>query len=143
MGCYGIGTGRTAAAAIEQNHDENGIIWPMPLAPFQVAVLPLQVQDPEVAAAAEELYSSLVEMGVEALLDDRNERAGIKFKDIDLIGLPLRVSVSKKTLAQGKAEFKRRDQKGYSDDGPVRGARPDKADQGRDADKTVMMESWE
>ncbi|MFH1135873.1 MAG: proline--tRNA ligase [Pseudomonadota bacterium] len=114
MGCYGIGTGRTAAAAIEQNHDENGIIWPMPLAPFEVAVLPLQAQDPEVMAAAEKIYNSLLDLGVEALLDDRDERAGIKFKDADLIGLPLRVSVSKKTLAQGQAEFKRRDQREIS-----------------------------
>ena len=108
MGCYGIGTGRTVAASIEQNHDGNGIIWPMPLAPFEVSVLPLQAQDENVMAAAEKLYDELNSLGVETILDDRNERAGIKFKDTDLIGIPLRVSVSKKTLAENKAEFKER-----------------------------------
>ncbi|MEW5722426.1 MAG: proline--tRNA ligase [Thermodesulfobacteriota bacterium] len=108
MGSYGIGTGRTVAAAIEQNHDENGIIWPMPLAPFEAVVLPLQAQDEAVMKAAEELYQALLSLGVETLLDDRDERAGIKFKDADLIGLPLRVAVSRKTLAAGRVEFKER-----------------------------------
>ncbi len=108
MGCYGIGTGRTVAAAVEQNHDENGIIWPMPLAPFQVSILPLQFHDEAVNKAAEDLYRSLLDLGVEALLDDRKERAGIKFKDADLIGIPLRLAVSKKTLAAGQCEFKER-----------------------------------
>jgi prolyl-tRNA synthetase len=111
MGCYGIGTGRTVAAAIEQNHDENGIIWPMPLAPFHVVILPLQFHDDAVNRAAEDLYVSLLDLGVEALLDDREERAGIKFKDADLIGIPLRLAVSKKTLAAGRCEFKERRQK--------------------------------
>jgi prolyl-tRNA synthetase len=108
MGCYGIGIGRTVAASIEQNHDESGIIWPMPLAPFEVTVLPLQAQDPEIMAAAEKLYQDLLGLGVEALLDDRDERAGIKFKDADLVGIPFRVSVSRKSLAAGQVEFKER-----------------------------------
>ena len=108
MGSYGIGVGRTVAASIEQNHDENGIIWPMPIAPFEAAVLPLQAQDPEVMKAAEKLYVELQALGVEVILDDRDERAGIKFKDADLIGIPLRLSVSRKTLAENKAEFKER-----------------------------------
>jgi prolyl-tRNA synthetase len=108
MGTYGIGTGRTVAAAVEQNHDENGIIWPMPLAPFQVTILPLQFHDEAVNKAAEDLYTSLLDLGVDALLDDREERAGIKFKDADLIGIPLRLAVSKKTLAAGQCEFKER-----------------------------------
>jgi prolyl-tRNA synthetase len=108
MGCYGIGPARTLAASIEQNHDENGIIWPMPLAPYDVIVLPLQMQDESVVEAAEALYHTLTASGFEVLLDDRNERAGIKFKDADLIGIPLRLAVSRKTLADGKVEFKQR-----------------------------------
>ncbi|MEW6266847.1 MAG: proline--tRNA ligase [Thermodesulfobacteriota bacterium] len=108
MGCYGIGVGRTAAAAIEQNHDAEGIIWPVPLAPFEAVVLPLQVQDEAVRDAAEKLYNSLLNQGVETLLDDRDERPGIKFKDADLIGFPFRLAVSRKTLAQNKVEFKER-----------------------------------
>lgn len=108
MGCYGIGPGRTMAAAIEQNHDNNGIIWPMPLAPFEITVLPLQVHDDEVMQAATKLYEKLLGSGLDALLDDRDERAGIKFKDADLIGIPLRLAVSKKTLANNQVEFKAR-----------------------------------
>ncbi len=108
MGCYGIGIGRTVAASIEQNHDDNGIIWPMPLAPFEAVVMPLQAQDDEVRQAAEELYRALLALGVEALLDDREERPGIKFKDADLIGIPLRLAVSRKTLAENRCEFKER-----------------------------------
>jgi prolyl-tRNA synthetase len=108
MGCYGIGLGRTVAASIEQNHDRDGIIWPMALAPFQVALLPLQVQSAEVMSAAEALYGELTSLGVETLLDDRDERPGLKFKDADLLGLPLRVTISEKSLAQGQAELKDR-----------------------------------
>jgi len=108
MGCYGIGMGRTLAAAIEQNHDQDGIIWPMPLAPFQAVVLPLQAKDEAVMRAAEDLYRRLWDLGVETLLDDRDERAGIKFKDADLIGIPLRLSVSRRTLDRGEVEFKPR-----------------------------------
>ncbi|MBL4634924.1 MAG: proline--tRNA ligase [Kofleriaceae bacterium] len=110
MGCYGIGITRIAASAIEQNHDESGIIWPMSIAPYEVTVLPLQVKDDDVVAAAEKLYSELQDLGVEVLLDDRKERPGAKFKDADLIGIPLRIAVGKRTLGEGKLELKwRRD----------------------------------
>ena len=104
MGTYGIGIGRTAAAAIEQNHDKNGIIWPAALAPFAVTVLPLQ-PDPEVSAAAERILREIEEQGACALLDDRDERAGVKFADADLIGIPVRVIVGKKSLASGNVEI--------------------------------------
>ncbi len=104
MGCYGIGVGRTAAAAIEQNHDENGIIWPMAIAPFQVSLLCLD-QDEAVIQASEKLYSDLVDLGLEVLFDDRNERPGVKFKDNDLLGCPIRVSVGMRGLAEGKVEL--------------------------------------
>ncbi|MDH3745210.1 MAG: proline--tRNA ligase [Acidobacteriota bacterium] len=108
MGCYGLGIGRTIAAAIEQNHDDKGIIWPLPLAPFEVLVAPLQVDDPEVASTAERIYRELLEKGVDALYDDRDERPGVKFKDADLIGFPLRVVVGSKSLAQGHVEVSMR-----------------------------------
>lgn len=109
MGCYGIGIGRTVAAAIEQNHDRDGIIWPMPLAPYEVVLLPLQVQAPEVMGPAEKLFQDLMDLGVETVLDDRDERPGLKFKDADLIGYPLRVTISEKSLAGGQVELKMRD----------------------------------
>lgn len=109
MGCYGIGIGRTVAAAIEQNHDRDGIIWPMPLAPYEVALLPLQVQTAEVMGPAEKLFQDLMDLGVETVLDDRDERPGLKFKDADLIGYPLRVTISEKSLAGGQVELKCRD----------------------------------
>jgi prolyl-tRNA synthetase len=108
MGCYGIGTGRTVAAAIEQNHDEHGIVWPVPLAPFHVYLLPINVNDPEASAAAEKLYADLTAAGIEVLLDDRDERAGVKFNDADLLGIPLRIVVSAKNLKNGKVEVKER-----------------------------------
>ncbi|MDG5467968.1 proline--tRNA ligase [Deltaproteobacteria bacterium IMCC39524] len=108
MGCYGIGVGRTAAAAIEQNHDENGIIWPMPLAPFQVIVTMLNPNDEEVFAAGEKLYQDLLAEGVEVLLDDRDERPGSKFKDADLLGIPLRVNVGARGLKEQSFEFQER-----------------------------------
>ena len=108
MGCYGLGIGRTVAAAIEQNHDEDGIIWPRPLAPFEVLLIALNPQDAEVMEAAEKLYQELSGRGVEVFFDDRRERPGVKFKDADLIGLPLRVVVGKKGLAEGKIEVSRR-----------------------------------
>jgi len=106
MGCYGIGVGRTVAAAIEQQHDDRGILWPMTIAPFQVIVVPVNVNDGRIAAAAEELYRTLGEEGVEVLLDDRDERAGVKFNDADLIGIPLRVTIGPKGLAAGNVELK-------------------------------------
>jgi len=106
MGCYGIGAGRTVAAAIEQNHDENGMILPMPLAPFQVLVTMLNPKDDQVREAAEKLYQQLLDANIEVLLDDRDERPGIKFKDADLIGIPLRVTVGARNLKEGNVELK-------------------------------------
>jgi prolyl-tRNA synthetase len=108
MGCYGIGVGRTVAAAIEQNNDANGIIWPMPIAPFQVIVTMVNPKEDEVRLAAEKLYEELLALGVEALLDDRDERPGSKFKDADLIGIPLRVTVGARGLKEGALELQER-----------------------------------
>lgn len=108
MGCYGIGIGRTAAAAIEQNHDDNGIIWPMPLAPFQVIVTMLNPNDDEVFAAGEKLYQDLLAENIEVLLDDRDERPGSKFKDADLLGIPLRVNVGARGLKEQSFELQER-----------------------------------
>ncbi len=106
MGCYGIGVGRTMAAAIEQNHDEHGIIWPLAIAPFEAVVLPLQMNKEEVTAAGERLYRALSDAGIETLLDDRDERAGFKFNDADLIGYPLQVIIGGKSLEKGLVEVK-------------------------------------
>lgn len=106
MGCYGIGISRTMAAAIEQNNDADGIIWPASLAPYQVAVIPVNLKDEESVAVAEKIYQELQESGLEVVIDDRNERPGVKFKDADLIGYPLRVVVGPKTLAEGCMEVK-------------------------------------
>jgi prolyl-tRNA synthetase len=108
MGCYGIGIGRSAAAAIEQNHDEWGICWPKPLAPYMVSVVPVNMKDAESVKAAEDIYNALIDKGIEVLIDDRNERAGVKFKDSELIGIPFRITVSTKTLAEGSIELKER-----------------------------------
>jgi prolyl-tRNA synthetase len=108
MGCYGIGVGRTAAAAIEQNHDDNGIIFPFAIAPFHVLILPVNNKDAEIMKAAEEIYGTLLEKGAEVLLDDRDERPGVKFKDADIIGIPLRLTVGEKNLKHGKVEIKAR-----------------------------------
>jgi prolyl-tRNA synthetase len=111
MGCYGIGVGRTVAAAIEQNHDDDGIIFPIQIAPFEVIILPLQMHESTVLNAAEQIYSFLLEKGVEVLLDDRNERAGIKFMDADLLGVPLRVTVGTRGVKNRKVEVKMRAEK--------------------------------
>ncbi len=108
MGCYGIGIGRTASAAIEQNFDEKGMILPMPLSPFAVYLLPVDYKNSDVKNATDKIYSLLSEKGIEVLLDDRNERAGIKFNDADLLGFPYRITIGKKTLKQGKAEITER-----------------------------------
>jgi prolyl-tRNA synthetase len=108
MGCYGLGVTRTVAAAIEAFHDEGGIIWPMSIAPYQVLVLPVNVSHPETVAVAERIYGELSRSGIEVLLDDREERPGVKFKDADLIGIPLRVTVGEKGLSQGIVELKER-----------------------------------
>ncbi len=107
MGCYGIGVTRCVAAAVEQLHDDNGIIWPVSIAPYQAIVVPANYKDEEQMKAAEKLYNELCDAGVEALLDDRSERAGVKFKDADLIGIPVRVVVGKK-LGEGIVEYKER-----------------------------------
>jgi prolyl-tRNA synthetase len=108
MGCYGIGVSRSVAAAIEQSHDDNGIIWPRQISPYQVIVLPLDVTNEPVKVCAEDLYAALKNKGVEVLLDDRDERAGVKFKDADLIGIPLKVIISTRGLAEGQIEIKLR-----------------------------------
>ena len=104
MGCYGLGIGRTVAAAIEQNHDADGIIWPLPLAPYQVLVQSLNPNDEAVRREADRIYGELRERGVEVLYDDRDERPGVKFKDADLVGIPVRVTVGAKSLAEGRVE---------------------------------------
>lgn len=108
MGCYGIGVGRTVAAAIEQNHDEYGMKLPMPLAPFHVLISMVNPKDDQVREVSEKLYQELLDAGIEVLLDDRNERPGIKFKDADLIGIPLRVTVGARNLKEGNVELKER-----------------------------------
>jgi len=108
MGCYGIGVSRTVAAAIEQNHDKDGIIFPLPIAPFQVILLNLSPKDEAITAAADELYGQLVNAGIEVLLDDRDERPGSKFKDADLLGIPYRVMVGKSFSEKGLVEIRAR-----------------------------------
>jgi prolyl-tRNA synthetase len=107
MGCYGIGITRIAAAAIEQNHDADGIIWPLPIAPFEVEIVAAG-KEPDVTRVADELEVQLEAAGVEVLHDDRDERPGVKFKDADLLGMPIRVTVGKKALAENVVEVKRR-----------------------------------
>lgn len=107
MGCYGIGVGRTAAAAIEQNHDDKGICWPVPIAPFAVEVIPLSVSGKE-WEVAQEIYNGLLKEGVEVLLDDRDLRPGVKFADADLVGIPYQVIIGGKGLAAGQVEVKER-----------------------------------
>ncbi|WP_165170865.1 proline--tRNA ligase [Adlercreutzia sp. ZJ242] len=108
MGCYGVGVSRTLAAVVEQHNDEHGIIWPMSVAPAHICVVPLTVGDEEVQPAAEKLARDLAEVGFEVVIDDRNERAGVKFADADLIGWPLQVIVGKRGLAEGMVEVKLR-----------------------------------
>ncbi|MEG2658392.1 MAG: proline--tRNA ligase [Clostridiales bacterium] len=110
MGCYGIGVGRTLAAAIEQNNDENGIVWPLAIAPYQIIIVTVSEKSETQVAAGEKLYGELMAKGYEVILDDRPERAGVKFKDADLIGIPLRITIGDKSLAKGELEYKiRRD----------------------------------
>ncbi len=108
MGCYGVGVSRTLAAVIEQHSDEAGIIWPVGVAPLEVAVLPLMA-DGEVAEVAERLWRELAEAGVETVIDDRDERAGVKFNDADLVGWPFQLVVGKQRLAEGVVELKVRE----------------------------------
>jgi prolyl-tRNA synthetase len=106
MGCYGIGVSRIVAAAIEQNFDENGIQWPVPLAPFEVLITPTNMSDPKSKQTALDIYDNLLKNGIDVILDDRDARAGVKFKDADLLGIPLRITVGEKSLAKGMVEFK-------------------------------------
>lgn len=106
MGCYGIGVGRTMAAAVEQNNDADGIIWPRSIAPYEAIVVPVNAKNEDQMAVAEEIYQGLLAQGVDAIIDDRKERAGVKFKDADLIGYPMRVTVSPKALEEGSVEVK-------------------------------------
>ncbi len=108
MGCYGIGVSRVVAAAIEQNHDENGIIFPVPLAPCTVIILNLGVKDEQLTAVSEKLYKDLLEAGLEVLIDDRDERPGLKFKDADLLGIPYRLTVGNSYTKNGRVEVRRR-----------------------------------
>lgn len=107
MGCYGIGVTRTAQAAVEKYHDENGIIWPSSIAPYQVNVVPVNIKDELQIKVATEIYEKLLAQGIEVVIDDRDERAGVKFKDADLIGFPYRITVGK-TIQEGLVEFKTR-----------------------------------
>ena len=106
MGCYGIGVGRTAAASVEQNYDEKGIIWPPSLAPFQVIIIPINFKKDDLKNTCESIYTQLLEMGLEVLLDDRQDRLGAKLKDADLIGIPMQIIVGPKNLEEGNIEIK-------------------------------------
>ena len=108
MGCYGLGVTRTVAAAIEQNHDKWGIIWPKALAPYDILIQPLAVDNKEVMEVAETFEKELLELGYDILFDDRDAKPGFKFKDADLVGVPLRVTISPRSLPEGKIEIKRR-----------------------------------
>jgi prolyl-tRNA synthetase len=109
MGCYGIGVTRVVAAAIEQNHDARGIIWPDAIAPFQVVVVPLNAgKSQRVKETSERLYEELLSAGVDVLLDDRDERPGVKFADSELVGIPHRVVVGERGLEAGKLEYRHR-----------------------------------
>ncbi len=104
MGCYGIGIGRTAQAAIEQNHDEKGIIWPISIAPFEIEIVPLDTGNDQLNAFADKLYEEMTKRSLDVLYDDRKERAGVKLNDMDLIGIPIRVVIGKKSFSEGKCE---------------------------------------
>jgi prolyl-tRNA synthetase len=110
MGCYGIGVSRVVAAAIEQNHDDNGIIWPAALAPFDVAIVPMKYDKPDVKEATDKLYEQLTAAGFDVLLDDRDKKTspGVKFADMELIGIPQRVVISERSLKEGTLEYKGR-----------------------------------
>jgi prolyl-tRNA synthetase len=114
MGCYGIGINRIVASAIEQNNDANGILWPRAIAPYEVAVLSLNAGDDTVRGTADKCYEELCASGVEVIYDDRDVRAGVKFKDADLVGFPVRVAVGEKSLASGGVEVKRRNSKDFA-----------------------------
>lgn len=108
MGCYGIGVSRTMASAIEQNNDENGIIWPVPIAPYHVIIVPVNNKKEEQMDAAWSIYNEFIENGIETIIDDRDERAGVKFKDADLIGIPIRITIGPRSLKEKQLEVKKR-----------------------------------
>ena len=109
MGCYGIGVTRTLQAIIEQGNDKDGVIWPLSVAPYQVCITPLGIApESPVMQLAEKFYAELTAKGVEVILDDRDERPGVKFKDADLVGFPIRISIGEKSLAKGEVEVKPR-----------------------------------
>lgn len=108
MGCYGIGVSRTMAAAVEQNNDVNGIIWPIPIAPYHVIIIPVNTKKEDQMQAATVIYQELLAEGIEVILDDRDERAGVKFKDADLIGIPIKITIGPKSLQEKQAEVKKR-----------------------------------
>jgi prolyl-tRNA synthetase len=109
MGCYGIGVTRTMQAVVEQSNDENGIVWPLSVAPYSVCITPLSVApESEVMKRAEQIYAELAQAGIDVILDDRNERPGVKFKDSELVGFPIRVGIGEKSLAKGEVEIKPR-----------------------------------
>jgi prolyl-tRNA synthetase len=119
MGCYGIGVTRVVAAAIEQNHDERGIIWPDPIAPFDVSLIPINLQkSPRVREAAERLYDELRSAGFEVLYDDRDARPGVKFADDELLGIPRRVVIGDKGIERGMLEYRGR-RASESEDVPI------------------------
>jgi len=111
MGCYGIGPSRLLAAAVEQNHDDKGIIWPLAITPYQIYLCPLYLENPEVSDAANRLYDTLTANGLEVLLDDRDESPGVKFNDADLLGIPIRVTISPRSLEKNSIEVKKRSEK--------------------------------
>jgi len=109
MGCYGIGVTRTMQAVIEQSNDKDGIIWPKSVAPYTVCITPLSVApESDVMKVAEQIYAEVAAAGIDVLIDDRDERPGVKFKDADLIGFPIRIGVGEKSLAKGEIEIKLR-----------------------------------
>jgi prolyl-tRNA synthetase len=114
MGCYGIGVSRLVAAIIEQNHDAEGIILPNEISPYDVIIIALDVTDKKIMDKAQDIYQTLTQNGIAVLFDDRDERAGVKFKDADLIGLPLQIIIGKNFLENGKVEFKMRKNKSSS-----------------------------
>jgi len=108
MGCYGIVISRTMAAAVEQNHDQDGIIWPIPIAPYHAIIVPVNANKSEQWEAAWKVYKQLENLGIEVLIDDRDQRAGVKFKDADLIGIPLRITIGPRALQENRVELKKR-----------------------------------
>lgn len=108
MGCYGIGVGRTLAAVIEQHYDENGIKWPISVAPYQVIIVATNYADEAIKGVADNLHDTFMDLGIDVLLDDREERPGVKFKDADLIGIPVRITVGRKA-GEGVVEYKLRE----------------------------------